>query len=138
MTIDPDFSGRLSRYLSRVAARPFQWGELDCALFAAGWAMQMTGIDPAADWRGKYSTEQGCARILKRHGGLLTLAANGAQRAGLISTETPSIGAIGVLEVETARGRDLALAIYVGSFWSLLSPDGLLMVRADPVAAWEV
>lgn len=36
---------------------PFQWGLNDCALWCASWVLKATGQDFAAEWRGRYSTE---------------------------------------------------------------------------------
>jgi hypothetical protein len=46
----------LRRYIETSAATPFKTGTHDCALFWAGGVEAMTGIDPAADYRGKYTT----------------------------------------------------------------------------------
>ena len=59
---------RLGRYLAVEAGRPFAWGESDCVLFAAGAVEAMTGVDPAAPWRGRYRTERGAWRVLRRAG----------------------------------------------------------------------
>ena len=63
-----DWEQRLSDYLASVASRPFKWGEHDCALHIANAVAAITGDDIAADFRGKYSTELGSARALKRFG----------------------------------------------------------------------
>ncbi len=47
---------------------PFVWGKQDCCLFAADWVLTMTEIDPALKLRGKYRTEIGAKRALKRAG----------------------------------------------------------------------
>lgn len=43
---------------------PYAWGRHDCALFAAGAVEAMTGVDFAADYRGKYDDEDGARRVL--------------------------------------------------------------------------
>ena len=43
---------------------PYAWGQHDCALFAAGAVEAMTGIDFAAEFRGKYEDEDGARRLL--------------------------------------------------------------------------
>jgi hypothetical protein len=42
----------------------YAWGHHDCALFAAGAVQAMTGIDFAAEFRGKYEDEDGARRLL--------------------------------------------------------------------------
>lgn len=63
-----DWEERLSLYLDRVADQPFEWGEHDCALFAADCVKAMTGADPAEAYRGKYDTARGAAEALREHG----------------------------------------------------------------------
>lgn len=58
----------LLAYVQSVAAKPFVWGEHDCALFAAGAVEAMTGEDIAAPFRGKYKTLAGGLRMLKKRG----------------------------------------------------------------------
>lgn len=55
-------------YVHDVARRPFQWGEHDCALFAAGAVKAMTGEDFAAGYRGRYKTLRGGLGLLRRKG----------------------------------------------------------------------
>jgi hypothetical protein len=59
----------LARFLSDAAARGFRWGEHDCMLFVANWALRLTGQDPGAPWRGTYSTEAEALGILHDGGG---------------------------------------------------------------------
>lgn len=58
-----DWPMRLEPVLADQALRAFAYGEFDCALFVADAALAMTGIDPAADFRGAY---QDYASGLKR------------------------------------------------------------------------
>lgn len=58
----------LSSYILATRYQPFIWGTLDCALRAAGAVEAMTGVDPAAEYRGKYSTAAGAERALRRIG----------------------------------------------------------------------
>ena len=58
----------LAVYLDRVHDVPFAWGVHDCALFAAGAVRAMTGIDPAADFRGQYEDVRGAALALRALG----------------------------------------------------------------------
>ena len=65
----PDWETRLAAYLEPLmAGARFEWGQLDCALFAADAVLAMSGHDIAAPFRGKYSTAAGSARALKRYG----------------------------------------------------------------------
>lgn len=63
-----DWQTALSAYIAECEGRPFAWGSHDCAMFAAGAVLAMTGTDIAAEFRGRYSTEAGSVRALKRYG----------------------------------------------------------------------
>lgn len=63
-----DWEQRLAEYLANCEGAAFIWGEKDCALFAADAVIAMTDTDPAAAFRGRYSTATGSARALKRYG----------------------------------------------------------------------
>ena len=58
----------LAEYLDKCLNKPFVWGEHDCCLFAANVIKIITGVDFAAPFRGKYSTQLGAIRALKRYG----------------------------------------------------------------------
>lgn len=64
----PDWQQRLTAYLHGIARLPLEYGRHDCALFAAGAVLAMTGVDFAADWRGRYTTRRGGLRIMRRSG----------------------------------------------------------------------
>lgn len=64
----PDWKSRLIDHVGACAQLPFEYGQHDCALFAAGCVAAMTGVDLAAKWRGKYSTLKGGLTALKRAG----------------------------------------------------------------------
>lgn len=64
----PDWEARLHAYLADKEGVSFTWGATDCALFAAGAVEAMTGTDPAAAYRGRYSTAAGSVRALTRYG----------------------------------------------------------------------
>lgn len=52
-------------YVEQCKTKPFQWGVLDCVLFAADCVVLQGNEDPALQSRGKYSTEVGAKRHLK-------------------------------------------------------------------------
>lgn len=58
----------LNNFIETRRATPFQWGKNDCALFAADAVLAITGIDHAAEYRGRYTTRIGSARVLLRSG----------------------------------------------------------------------
>jgi hypothetical protein len=52
----PDWKSRLTAYLAAKAPLLIEPGVHDCALFPAGAVEAMTGVDLAAEWRGRYTT----------------------------------------------------------------------------------
>jgi hypothetical protein len=51
-----DWDLRLANYLAEMHAKPFVWGQHDCARFAAGWVLLATGVDLFGPWRGRYDS----------------------------------------------------------------------------------
>jgi len=50
---------------------PFCWGTHDCATFVANCLLAMSGSDFAAEFRGRYKTEKGAARAIRKKYGSL-------------------------------------------------------------------
>lgn len=64
----PDWEQRLADYVASVRERPFEWGAHDCILHGASAIEAMTGVDIAADYRGRYHDRASAAAILKARG----------------------------------------------------------------------
>lgn len=58
----------LAAEVERHRLVPFAWGRADCALFAADCVLAMTGVDLAADFRGRYRTAGGSVRAIRKAG----------------------------------------------------------------------
>ncbi len=56
----------LNRHVEQ--ARPFAWGQNDCALWCADWVRAATGQDFASQWRGRYASEAELAELLASRG----------------------------------------------------------------------
>jgi hypothetical protein len=61
-------------FLLARANTQFVWGQHDCALFAADGIQAMTGVDIAADFRGKYTDEASAMAAIKSIAGGSTIA----------------------------------------------------------------
>lgn len=61
---------RLEQAITAAQGKSFAWGENDCALFVADCIAAMTGVDPAADFRGTYDSENAAAEIFSQYGEL--------------------------------------------------------------------
>lgn len=129
-----DWPRRLAAAIQAARARPFQWGEADCALWAADVVLGLTGEDLAAAFRGRYATRAGAVALLGARGGLeaVVTAALGEPLA------SPRLARRGdVVMVSTAEGP--ALGICDGAVGWFTGPTGLVAQRmSDWTKAWRV
>lgn len=129
-----DWRGRLRAYASAAARRPFVFGQHDCALFAAGAVEAMTGHDPASAWRGRYTTQAGGLRVIRRDGHADHIAA----AAAIFAEVAPAFAQVGDLAVVPGDGGPV-LGVVQGSWIWVLRPDGLgVAPLTDAVRAFEV
>jgi hypothetical protein len=63
-----------NEFLLDRARVPFVWGSTDCALFAADGILAQTGIDIAAEFRGRYHDQSGAFAAIKEITGGTTVA----------------------------------------------------------------
>lgn len=66
MTRNHSWVEDLHHYLAAQVGKAFCWGTHDCALFVCGAIEAMTGIDVAAEFRGRYRSALGAARITRQ------------------------------------------------------------------------
>lgn len=64
----PKSNQHLKAFIKKRLKTPFQWGKNDCALFVADAVLAQTDHDIAKAFRGKYKTELGAAKALKKIG----------------------------------------------------------------------
>jgi hypothetical protein len=128
----------LPDFLERAGRTPFAWGAHDCLLFPAAWCR--AGVDPVADFRGRYRTARGALRILKREGGLLDLASRQMAAAGLqpVPPAEVAAGDVGVIRAPTPE-RTIAHvgAVFTGRLWVCLGAAGLVAGPFVADAAWR-
>lgn len=136
-----DWPERLHAAILLRTGKPFAWGSNDCILMACSLIEAMTDHDPAASFRGQYTTQTGATKAIQTAGSpsleklVETIAANNgmkevgikfAQRGDLVMFETNDGPSFGIVH---PNGRD---AILIGQ-------DGL---RRLPVLeahrAWRV
>ena len=125
-------------FCDEVARLGWAWGERDCLLWLGTWAQRNTGIDGGAPWRGRYKTALGCIRTLNRSGGMEACIERGAALAGMVETDSPLAGAVGLVEVLTPKGMGPVGAIFTGERWSVLTPGGVLSIRTSPLRCWNL
>lgn len=122
----------LAVYIDECMQKPFQWGEHDCALFAAGAIKIMTGEDFAQPYLGKYKTLKGGLGLLKRKG-----FDNHAELAASKLEEIPvAMAAVGDLAaVRVSTSGFYALGVVNGPRIYLCRPDSLGLGTADLLTA---
>jgi hypothetical protein len=138
-----DWDLRLDAYLRNCTAKPFAWGEHDCCLFACDAVREMTGIDPAAEFRGRYSTRAEAYRLLRREtgkGDFLEAIGAISETCGFVSVPVPLArrgDAVAIRDAEDTTA--LGIVALDGMRVVVLAPTGLTyypLVRA--VAAWRI
>ena len=125
---------RLLEAITSARARPFAWGEHDCATWAFDLHRDRTdGPDHAALWRGRYHTPIGCGRVLRR--------------LGWTSLEDGGRALLGdpLEDVRLAQRGDLilggapeAFGIVIGAKAAFVAPEGLVRLSiATCRPAWR-
>lgn len=69
-----DIGNLLFNFWFEKSKLPFDWERNNCCLFAADWAVKLTGIDPAARWRVELNSPIAALRIMNNEGGVERLA----------------------------------------------------------------
>lgn len=63
----------IDRHIKELRNDVFSWGKNDCCLFVADIVLEITGIDYAKEFRGRYNTRLGAMRFLSKNGGIEAL-----------------------------------------------------------------
>lgn len=124
----------LADHIRDGAGKPFSWGEADCCLFACDWVLARRGVDPMATWRGTYATRLGVYRRINKSGGFLAAVTLEMEAAGLMRTNDPQPGDVGV--VQGPQGPVLAIRTPTG--WACKAERGLIVAMFPFVRAWAV
>jgi hypothetical protein len=116
----------LADYISAHLAKRFEYGKLDCVLFAAGWLTHATGRDYLADVP-RWSTKKQAMRIIRDLGGL-----EAAMDAKLRRIH-PNLAADGHIGMYKGRACIFSGPHIVGPGY-----DGLIFInRLEAEAAWS-
>lgn len=131
---------RLNDAVDAARSKPFEWGTHDCCLMAADMIYAITADDPAASFRGTYSTEAEAAELIASHGSLKKLVQSIATPRGWISTK-PALARRGDLVMFTSPVTNQpALGICLGRDSVFPSASGGLgfVNTTECSAAWRV
>lgn len=125
----------LSAYLISMGARPFVYGETDCARFAAGAVEAMTGVDPMADIL-DYVSVAGAWGALKATGAA-DLADLVARSFDEIHPSAARCGDLALYETDGPFGY--AVGVVAGERVMAMAENGLDSVdRADMARAFRI
>lgn len=127
----------LDAFLAAHAARAWSWGDVDCSMVLADWAIACGHADPAAALRGSYADELGWKRIVVRRGGLLPLVNDVCARAGFALVTGPARGVVGVIGSIRNPERQWG-AIHDGARWQVRTVEGFTPMTAQTLGLWSV
>lgn len=118
-----DWRTRLHEAIETARRRPFSWetGD-DCAMFAANCVLAMTDADPAARFRGRYTTATGALRVV-REAGFADLADAAASMLEEIHPSRARVGDVAMVPVDDALGW--SVGIVIGEQVAVLTPAGI-------------
>lgn len=130
---------KLDDYLEAAGQRRWRYGDVDCTLFAADWALAITGKDPAEGIRGTYSNADEANAIVDRHGGAVAFVGACLTGIGWRAVQNPEDGDIGIINALTGNDavfRDIP-AIHQGGLWLARGLRGIRAAIYQPKAVWR-
>jgi hypothetical protein len=138
----PDWQAALDEFLRAHQNRRFEYGKWDCCLFVCDAIIEITGVDLAATYRGKYSTRAGALRTIGEQTGAASIRA-AAENAALLHgmPEVPILRARRGDMVLVKRGRDYSLGIVALNGREVILPSkrGLWRLQLSrALRAWQV
>lgn len=138
MTRLQDWPERLQEVLERHAALPFAWGASDCLLMPMDGVSAMTGIDPAAEIRGRYRTARGAARHLRERGHR-TVGDAFAAHFPEIPVAMAGRGDLGVVRLPASDGYAGVIVFGLGAWGKdAARPGNIFVPRSAIVRAFRV
>jgi hypothetical protein len=131
------------QFLVGRAKTPFAWGANDCALFAADGILAMTGVDIAAEFRGKYDSEATALAAIQEVCGGATVADAAAHCAsvhGLVEWTYPLMARRGDLVVLVNGDRLISGLVHLNGRHAVTPGDhGLVRMPITAVRrSWHV
>ena len=133
----------LHHFLYSRKDKSFEYGQHDCSLFVADWIEDQTGIDVAKDYRGRYKTELGAAKLIKGVTGKASVEAMAEHVFAahslpeLANVRFARRGDIVLLDEE--NGSALGIVHLSGRHGLFVSDDGLKKVKLSQCRrAWRL
>ena len=130
----PDWERRLARVVEHHLHLPGEWGASDCGMTVGEAIEAVTGVNPLAQFLGKYTTELGAARIMKRKGwtDMGDVLASFFEPCGRLSAQRGDVGNV-------TQGGALTAGFMTDLGFAAKGPHGLVFhSQVDLVAAFKV
>jgi hypothetical protein len=125
---------RLLDEVTAARVKAFEWGVHDCATWAFDVRRTLTGEDAAKAWRGKYKTEAGAARMLRK----LKCQTVEDLAMSILGKPLPTVLLAQRGDI-LLGGAERALGVCIGSDGLFLQPAGLVAVPLKSCfSAWRV
>jgi hypothetical protein len=125
----------LQEFLRESAKKKFDWVSCNCGFWVCEWIKLVTGNDPVADIRGRFKTASRFRRHVNDTGGNEAFSRSIAERAGLVETNNPNIGDVGL--VATGDGATMAIKLDADK-WACKTLDGIAIAPFGQIAAWRL
>ena len=138
----PGWQSALDRFLAAQRETRFQYGVWDCCLFACDAIEVMTGVDVAAQFRGRYQSRTQALRAIRGYSGEASVRAV-AERV----TEAYAMPQVHILRARRGdvvlirQPRDYSLGIVAlnGTDVITVTPQGLQRIAlSNAVCGWQV
>lgn len=122
-------------FLVAEAAKPFHWGDTDCAAMVDRWITIATGASPLDRFGRRHRTEEEARAWLGEPGGLAYAFGSVLSAYGLRRVQHPVEGDV-ALVIESRR---LCSAIHAGSHWVSRDATGFIAMPVDNfLKAWSI
>lgn len=142
MTRLHDWQARLDSFLHVHAHDPFVYGSWDCCLFVCDAILEMTGIDPAQDYRDNYKSRGEAYRLIKAATGsksLQTIVANITAKLQMAKIPVLCAQRGDVVLIKRARDYSLGLIALNGREIVACRAHGLCRISlSHATRAWRV
>jgi hypothetical protein len=126
----------LTSFLARAGRRGFAWGQNDCMILVADWAVVLTGRDPAAQYRDLYSNETEAMDIIARAGSPTDLLDQCLLPLGWSRVVTTIAGDIALVQ-PPGHSEEAAGVCVGGGRVALLSKRGLVVWPMPILTGWR-
>lgn len=139
-----DWPTHLFRVLEERRSTKFEWSRMDCCLFACDAVLAQTGHDPAAGiFRGKYRDALGAARLVKKHGGIESIAVKTCAKHSWPEIPVLTTQRGDVLLTDQVGGEGAAmgssLGVSVGTGGAFAGAEGLVFLPLSECRrAWRI